>query len=128
MYTKRENTNYTKRKPQNHPITLNKGIIGYAVCDLVLSRDTRKFNIRDCSEFAYSVLNKYEELDNCFMLSTVVKSVQEAESNESDSCINYINHEEQSIFNSSMAIVHTGSKDCAMIKDLHSCCVKSSPT
>ena len=101
---------------KNHPITNNKGIIGYAVCDLVLSRDTRKFNMRDCSEFAYSILNKYEELDNCFMLSTVVNSVQEAESNESDSCINYINHEEQSIFNSSMAIVDTISKDCAMSK------------
>ena len=50
------------------------------------------------------------------MLSTVVNSVQDAESNESDSCINYINHEEQSIFNSSMAIVHTISKDCAMSK------------
>ena len=61
---------------KNHPITLNKGIIGYAVCDLVLSRDTRKFKMRDCSEFAYSILNKYEELDNCFMLSTVVNSVQ----------------------------------------------------
>ena len=29
------------------------------------------------------------------MLSTVVNSVQEAESNEYDSCINYSNHEEQ---------------------------------
>ena len=102
---------------KNHPITLNKGIIGYALCDLVLSRDTRKFNMRDCSEFAYSILNKYEELDNYFMLSTVVNSVQEDESNESDSCINYINHEEQSMFNSSMAIVHTVSMDCAMSKD-----------
>ena len=101
---------------KNHPISLNKGIIGYAVCDLVLSRDTRKFNMRDCSEFAYSILNKYEELDNCFMLSTVVNSVQEAESTESDSCIIYINHEEQSIFNSSMAVVHTFSKDRAMSK------------
>ena len=50
------------------------------------------------------------------MLSTVVNSVQEAESNESDSCINYVNHEEQSLFNSSMVIVHTISKDCAMSK------------
>ena len=72
--------------------------------------------MRDCSEFAYSILNRYEELDNCFMLSTVVNSVQEAESNESDNCINYINHEDQSIFYSSMAIVHTISKDCAMSK------------
>ena len=38
------------------------------------------------------------------MLSTVINSVQEAESNESDSCINYINHEEQSIFNSSIGM------------------------
>ena len=81
---------------KNHPIILIRGIIGCAVCDIILSRDTRKFNMRDCSEFAYS---KYEELDNCFMLSTVVNSVQEAESNESDNCINYINYEEQSIFN-----------------------------
>ena len=58
--------------------------------------------MRDCSEFAYSVLNKYEDLDNYFMLSTVASSVQKAESNESDSCINYINHEEQSKFNSRM--------------------------
>ena len=70
----------------------------------------------DCSEFAYSMLNKYKELDNCFMLSTVVNSVEEAESNESDICINYFNHEEQSIFKISMAIVHTVSKDCAMSK------------
>ena len=70
----------------------------------------------DCSEFAYSILKKYEELEICFMLSTVVNSVQEAESNESDNCINYINHEEHSIFNSSKAIVHTVSKDCAMSK------------
>ena len=60
--------------------------------------------MRDCSEFAYSILNKYEELDNYFMLSTVINSVQEAESNKSDSCINYINHEEQSIFNSSIGM------------------------
>ena len=99
---------------KNLPITLNKVINGYVECDLLLSRDTRKFNMRDCSEFAYSVLNNYEELDNFFMLSTFVNSVQEAESN--DSCINYVNHKEQSIFNSSMAIVHTISKDCAMSK------------
>ena len=72
--------------------------------------------MQDCSEFAYSILNKYEELDNCFKLSTIVNSVQEAESNESDSCMNYIIHEEQSIFKSSMAIIHTVSKDCAMRK------------
>ena len=80
--------------------------------------------MRDCSEFAYSVLNKYEELDNCFMLSAVDNSVQEAESNESDSCINYINHEEQSIFNSSMAIVHSISMDCAMSKGFALLCRK----
>ena len=81
---------------KNHPITLNRGIIGcgYAVCDIVLSHNTRKFNMLDCIEFAYSIQNKYEELDNCFMLSTAVNSVQEAESNESNNCINYINHEE----------------------------------
>ena len=61
----------------------------------------------DCSEFSYSIQNTCEELDNCFMLSIVVNSVQEAESNESDTCVNYINHKEQSIFNNSMASVHT---------------------
>ena len=101
---------------KNHPFTLSKGIIGYGICDIVLGRDTRKFNRRDCSEFAYSILNKYDELDKCFMLITVVNSVQEAESNDSDNCINYINHEEQSIFNSSVAIVQTVSKDSAMSK------------
>ena len=59
------------------------------------------------------------------MLSTVVNSVQEAESNESDNCISYINHEEQSIFNNSMAMVHTVSKDCAMSKGFaHMLCKK----
>ena len=114
-------------KHKNHPITLKKGIIGYAVCDLELSHDTRKFSRRDCSEFAYSILNKYEELDNCFMLSTIVNSVQEAESNESDSCISYINHEEQSFFISSMAIIHTVSKDCAMSKGFALMLCKKSP-
>ena len=64
-------------KPKNHPITLNKGVIGYAVCDLVLSRDTRKFNMRDCIEFAYSLLNKYEELDNCKKNSTQYKRLSQ---------------------------------------------------
>ena len=36
---------------KNHLITLNKDIIRYAVCDIVLSCDTRNFNMRDCSEF-----------------------------------------------------------------------------
>ena len=45
--------------PNNHPITLIKGIIRYTLYDLVLSCDTRKFNMRDCSEFAYSILKKY---------------------------------------------------------------------
>ena len=73
---------------KNDPITLNKSIIGYAVCDIVLSHVTRNFNMRDCSEFIYSILNKYEELDNCFMLSTVFNSVQETESKESVTCLN----------------------------------------
>ena len=103
---------------KTHPITLKKGIIGCAVCDIILSRDTRKFNMRDSSEFTYSNLNKNEELDNCFMLSTVVNSVQEAESSKTDNFINYINHEEKSIFSSSMALVHTVSDDCAMSKSV----------
>ena len=46
----------------------------------------------DCSEFACSILKKYEELENCFMLSTVGNSIQEAASKDSNNCINYINH------------------------------------
>ena len=72
--------------------------------------------MRDCIEFANSILNKYKELDSCFMLSTVFNTVQEAESNKSDNCINFVNYEEQSIFNSSMVIVYTVSKDWAMSK------------
>ena len=72
--------------------------------------------MRDFNEFSCSILSKYEELDNCFKLSAVVNSIQEAESSELDNCISYVKHEEQSIFNSSMAIVHTVSKDCAMSK------------
>ena len=49
-----------------------RGIIGYALCDLALRRNTRKLNMRDCSVYTYSSLNKFEELDNCFMLSKIV--------------------------------------------------------
>ena len=84
----------------------------------------RKINMRDCSEFSYSKLNKHKELNNCFMLSTVLNSVQEAERKSADTFMNYIETEEQSIFNSRVAIVHTISKDCAIKK----CCVNCSPT
>ena len=61
----------------------------------------------DCSEFAYSVLNKHEDFNNCFMLSIVVISEQKAGSKDTDTCISFTNHEEQSIFNCYMAIIHT---------------------
>ena len=129
VYTQKEKTlPLLIENQKNKLITFNEVIIGYAVCEIVYSCDTRKFNMRDCSEFAYSILHKYEEIDNCFMLSTVVNSAQEAESNESDNCIKFINHEKQSIFNRSMSIVHTVSKGCATSKGFALILCKSSPT
>ena len=43
--------------------------------------------MRDCDEFALSIIIMYEELDECFMLSTVFNTVQEVESNDTDTCI-----------------------------------------
>ena len=50
--------------------------------------------MRDCGEFALPIIIKYEELDNCLMLRTVVNAVQRVESNDTDTCIKYTNQEE----------------------------------
>ena len=63
--------------------------------------------MRDCGEFAYSMLNTYEALDSCLSMSTVVNSVQEAESKDTNTCIGYFRHKEHLVFNRSMAILQT---------------------
>ena len=109
---------------KNHQVTLNKGIIGFTICDI--TNNTQKYSIRDCNEFTYSVINKCEELDSCFMLNTTTNTISESTDLTAE-CIRYINFDEHSIFDANMPIIHTISRDLVLDKGFTASLIKRYP-
>ena len=58
----------------NHPIQKNRGIIGYAICDIT-DKPIQKHNIKNCAEFTSTILNECEDYNRCFILNTVVNNL-----------------------------------------------------
>ena len=109
---------------KNHQVTLNKGIIGFTICDI--TNNIKKHSIRDCNEFTYSVINKCEELDSCFMLNTTTNTVSESTDLTAE-CIRYINFDEHSIFDANMPIIQTISRDLVLDKGFTASLIKRFP-
>ena len=42
---------------KKHPIQINRGIIGYAMCDIT-DKPIQKYNIKNCAEFTSTILNE----------------------------------------------------------------------
>ena len=100
---------------KDHPVTLNKCVLGYAVTDIQGDED-KIFAIHDCDEFTTRILNESSEFDSCFMLNTVVNTTQESNTQLSGPCLQYVDFKKRSIFESNMPIAHTISADRAMKK------------
>ena len=79
-------------------------MIGFTICDV--TNNAQNYSIPDCNEFTYSVINRCEELDSCFMLSTTTNTMSES-TDLTVECISYINFDEHSIFDANMPIFHT---------------------
>ena len=80
---------------QDHPATINKGVLGYAETDI--EGEEKVDTIQDCDEVTATILNGSSEIGSCVMLNTLVKSTQECTSRVYDSCIKGINFQQQSI-------------------------------
>ena len=126
------NTICTKKEKQipllienhkNHLVTLNKEIIGFTICDVT---NAQKYSIRDCNEFTYSVINRCEELDSCFMLNTTTNTISES-TDQTVECIRYVNFYEHSIFDAHMPIIHTISRDLVLDKGFTASLIKRCP-
>ena len=100
---------------KNHPIQINRGIIGYAMCDIT-DKPIQRYNIKNCAEFTSTILNESEDYNSCFILNTVVNNLQEGQQVQTNSCIRYVDFRTQSIFDSNMPIAHTISSDAEMRK------------
>ena len=61
---------------RNHPIQINRGIIGYAMCDIT-DKPIQMYNMKNCAEFTSTILNENEDYNSCFILNTVVNNLQE---------------------------------------------------
>ena len=109
---------------KNHQITLNKGIIGFTICDI--TNNAQKYSIRDCNEFTYSVINRSEELDSCFMLNTTTNTISESTDLTAE-CIRYINFDEHSIFNVNMPNIHRVSRDLVLDNGFTASLIKRYP-
>ena len=97
---------------QDHTVTINKGVLGYAVTDI--QGEEKVDTSQDCDEFTATILNGSSEFDSCVMLNTLVNTTQERTSRVYDSCIKCINFQQQSIFESNMSIVQCISADKSM--------------
>ena len=73
---------------KDHPVTLIKCVLGYAVTDIQGYED-KIFAIHDCDEFTTRILNESSEFDSCFMLNTVVNTTQESNTQLSGPCLQY---------------------------------------
>ena len=100
----------------DHPVTLNKFILGYAVRDMQ-GYEGKIYAIHDCDEFTTRFLNESSELDNCFMLKKVVNTTQESHTQLSGPCLQYVDFKKRPIFESKMPIAHTISADGPMKKE-----------
>ena len=100
------------KNQQDHPVTINKGVLGYAVTDI--QGEEKVYAIQDCDKFTATILNKSSEFDSCFMLNTIVNTTQECTSRVYDSSIKFIDFQPQSIFESNMPIAQCISADRAM--------------
>ena len=63
---------------QDHPVTIDKGVLGYAVTDI--PGEDKGYAIRGCDECTATILNESSEFDSCFMLNTLVSTSQECTS------------------------------------------------
>ena len=88
-------------------------MIGFTICDI--TNNPQKYSARDCNEFTYSVINRCEELDSCFMLNTTTNTIFESTDLTAE-CIRYINFDGHSIFDANMPIIHTISRDLVLDK------------
>ena len=100
---------------KNHPIQINRGIIGYAMCDIT-DKPIQRYNIKNCAEFTSTILNESEDYNSCFILNTVVNNLQEGQQIQTNSCIRYVDFRTQSILDSNMPIAHTIPSDAEMRK------------
>ena len=71
---------------KDHPVTLNKCVLGHAVTDIQGYED-KIFAIHDCDEFSTRFLNESSEFDSCSMLNTVVNTTQESNTQLSSPCL-----------------------------------------
>ena len=87
---------------KNHPIQINRGIIGFAMCDIT-DKPIQRYNIRNCAEFTSTILNESEDYNsfyNSFILNTVVNNLQKGQQIQSNSFLRYVDFCTQSIFDS----------------------------
>ena len=59
---------------KNHPIQINRGIIGYAMCDIT-DKAIQRYNIKNCAEYTSTILNESKDYNSCFILNTVVNNL-----------------------------------------------------
>ena len=100
---------------KDHPVTLNKCVLGYAVTDTQGYED-KIFAIHDCDEFTTRFLNESSEIDSCFMPNTVVNTTQESNTQLSGPCLQYVDFKKRSRFEPNMPIAHIFSPDRAKKK------------
>ena len=103
------------KNQKNHPIQINRVIIGYAMCDIT-DKLIQKYNIKNCAEFTSTILNESEDYNSCFILNTVVNNLQEGQQIQNSSCIRHEDFRTQSIFDSNIPIAHTISSHAEMGK------------
>ena len=58
-----------KENQKNHPIQINRGVIGYAMCDIT-DKPIQWYNIKNCAEFTRTILNESEDYNRCFKYSS----------------------------------------------------------
>ena len=100
---------------KNQPIQINRGVIGYAMCDIT-DKPIQRYNIKICAEFTSKILHESEDYNSCFTLNTVTNNLLERQQIQTNSCISYVDFRTQSIFDSNMPIAHTISSDEEMRK------------
>ena len=76
---------------QEHPVTVNKGVLGYEVTDI---QEEKVYAFQNCDEFTATILNESSEFDSYFMLNTLVNTTQECTSRVYDPCINYLDFQQ----------------------------------
>ena len=90
---------------KNQPIQINRGIIGYTMCDIA-NEPIRKYYIKNCAKFTSRILNETENHNGCFTLNTVVNNLKEGQIHR-NFCFGYVGFLTQSIFEPNMPIAHT---------------------